>query len=157
MLLHTPVYESSGRLVEDLIHIEGSDNVHHESGLFDECLSVESDGINFQGKYCTVFFGLKHKENDGGSTPLDWDDSDEEEINENMSNFQKPSVGFCLPSTCSAGDLRSAVAQLVAAGHRVINEKNFSIVAMSNEKYCYTLEKIHARSTTFDNPTLIVL
>nr|CAH0101428.1 unnamed protein product [Daphnia galeata] len=151
------MYESSGRLVEDLIHIEGSDNVHHESGLFDECLSVESHGINFQGKYCTVFFGLKHKENDDGSTPLDWDDSEEEEINENMSNFQKPSVGFCLPSTCSAGDLRSAVAQLVAAGHRIINEKNFSIVAMSNEKYCYTLEKIHARSTTFDNPTLIVL
>jgi hypothetical protein len=139
--------------VEDLIHIEGSDNVHHESGLFDECLSVQPDGVPFQGQYCTVFFGLKPQEKENSQRDLN--DSEKEEINENMSNFQKPSVGFCLPSTCSSSDLRSAVAQLV--GHRVIKEKNFSIVAISDEKYCFTREKIHARSTTFDNPTLIVL
>lgn len=149
------MYESSGRLVEDLIHIDGSDNVHHESGLFDECLSVQSDGIPFQGKYCTVFFGLKLQEKGNDVAQSESDHSEEEEINENMSNFQKPSVGFCLPSTCSAGDLRSAVGQLV--GSRVVKENNFSIVAISSEKYCYTQEKIHGRNTTFDNPTLIVL
>jgi hypothetical protein len=141
--------------VEDLIHIDGSDNVHHESGLFDECLSVQSDGVSFQGKYCTVFFGLKLQEKGNDVAQSESDHSEEEEINENMSNFQKPSVGYCLPSTCSAGDLRSAVGQLV--GSRVVKENNFSIVAISSEKYCYTQEKIHGRNTTFDNPTLIVL
>ena len=149
------MYESSGRLVEDLIHIDGSDNVHHESGLFDECLSVQSAGVSFQGKYCTVFFGLKRQELGNDVTRRESDNLEEEEINENMSNFQKPSVGYCLPSTCSAGDLRSAVGQLV--GFRVTKEKNLSIVAISSEKYCYTQDKIHGRDTTFDNPTLIVL
>ena len=136
------MYESSGRILEDLIHIEGSDHVHHESGLFDECLSVLSDW-EIQGQYCTVFFGLKSME--------------EEETNEheeNLYNFQKPSVGFCLPSTCSAIDLKSAVAQHV--GHRTINEKNFSVVAIANENYCYTQQKIDA-SRTFDNVTIAVL
>jgi hypothetical protein len=45
--------------VEDLIYMEGSEILHHEPGLFDECLSVQSDGIPFQGQYCTVFFELK--------------------------------------------------------------------------------------------------
>jgi len=146
------VYESSGRLVEDLIYIEGSDNVHHGSGLFDECLSVESDEVPFQGQYCTVFFGLKQTHPDESVSK---NDAIVEKPNEHISNFQKPSVGFCLPSTCSASDLRSAVAQLV--GSRVIKEKKFSVVAISGENYCYTQEKINASKATFDYLTLAVL
>ena len=148
------VYESSGRLVEDLIYIEGSDNVHHGSGLFDECLSVESDriGVPFQGQYCTVFFGLKRTHEEESVSK---NDAIVEKPNEHISNFQKPSVSFCLPSTCSASDLRSAVAQLV--GSRVIKEKKFSVVAISGENYCYTQEKINASRATFDYLTLAVL
>jgi hypothetical protein len=138
--------------VEDLIYIEGSEHVHHESGLFDECLSVQPDEIPFQGHYCTVFFGLKpsHQEESVRNSGFI-----EDEPYEHISNFQKPSVGFCLPSTCSASDLKSAVSQLV--GFRTIKEKNFSIVAISNENYCYTQEKIHVSRTTFDYPTIVVL
>ena len=151
------MYQSSGKLVKDLIYIEGSDNVHHESGLFDECLSVESNGVPFRGQYCTVFFGLKPVDSEESTRGRrnDTNNFNEAEPMEHISNFQKPSVSFCLPSTCSAGDLRSAVAQLV--GFRVINQNNFSIVAMSSEDYCYTQEKIHASRTTFDYLTLAVL
>lgn len=155
------VYESSGRLVEDLIHIEGSSDVHHEPGLFDGCVSVQPDGIPFKGQYCTVFFGLKEEKSIGDhqtdfTTPSDnVEDFKELAPNESLSNYQTPSVGFCLPSTCSARDLRSAVAHRV--GHRTIKDKNFSIVANSHETYCYTHEKIHANGATFDNLSLGVL
>jgi hypothetical protein len=78
-----------------------------------------------------------------------------EEPVENIYYYQKPSVGFCLPSTCSASDLRSAVSQRV--GHRTIKERNFSIVAIANENYCYTQQKIDSSRTTFDNVTITVL
>ncbi|XP_057379360.1 nose resistant to fluoxetine protein 6-like [Daphnia carinata] len=146
------MYESSGRLIENLIYIEENSDVHHETGLFDGCVSVQSDGIPFQGQYCTVFFGLKQVDSGGISNSVEnWK---EEEPIEKSSNFLKPSVGFCLPSTCSARDLRSAVAQQV--GYRVSNGKNFSIVATSSEDYCYTQEKILANGT-IDNLALIVL
>uniref|UniRef100_A0A0P5Y8E9 Nose resistant to fluoxetine protein n=1 Tax=Daphnia magna TaxID=35525 RepID=A0A0P5Y8E9_9CRUS len=144
------MYESSGKVIENLIHIEGGESVHHESGLFDGCLSVQSDGVSFKGQYCTVFFGLKPVAEEERSL----DDIPDADV-ENVYHDQKPSVGFCLPSTCTASDLRSAVAQQV--GHRVGKGKNFSIVAISSEDNCYTEEKIHNRRTTFDNVTLIVL
>ncbi|XP_046631169.1 nose resistant to fluoxetine protein 6-like isoform X3 [Daphnia pulicaria] len=151
------MYESSGKLVKNLIYAEGSDKVHHGSGLFDECLSVQSEGVPFQGQYCTVFFGLKliDQEESALGHRNDTNSLNEEEPNEHISNFQKPSVSFCLPSTCTAGDLRSAVAQLV--GFRVINQNNYSIVTISSDNYCYTEEKIHASRTTFDILTLAVL
>ncbi|KAI9551728.1 hypothetical protein GHT06_022064 [Daphnia sinensis] len=143
------MYESSGRLVENLIHIEGGNNVHHESGLFDGCLSVQSDRVSFKGQYCTVFFGLEPVVEEESL-----DDIPDSDV-ENIYYYQKPSVGFCLPSTCTASDLRTAVAQQV--GHRVSKGKNFSIVAIASEDYCYTEEKIHNRKTTVDNVTIIVL
>ncbi len=156
------MYESSGRLFEDLIHIEGSDSVHHEPGLFDECLLVQSDRVPFQGQYCTVFFELKPvKEEETNVNHLEniSNTSTDEQLNdepvENNYNYQKPSVGFCLPSTCSAGDLRSAVAQHV--GYRTIKETNFSIVTVANENYCHTQKKIDTSRTTFDNVTIAVL
>ena len=120
------VYESSGRLEQDLLYT-GSGSIHHQLGLFDVCLSI-TDGVSFQGKYCTVFFDLK---------PAPFSASRESEPYEYMSNFRMPSVSFCIPSTCSARDLRSAVAQLLN-GHRVIKGENFSLVAITNENYCYT-------------------
>ena len=154
------VYESSGRLLEDLIYIDGSEIIHHESGLFDECLSVQSDRVPFRGQYCTVFFELKLIDPINGNEGYTSNTSREEEHDgrvehsENVYYYQRPSVGFCLPSTCSAGDLTSAVAQLV--GHRTIKGRRFSIVAIANENYCYTREKIDVGRTTFDSVTLAV-
>ncbi|XP_057379361.1 nose resistant to fluoxetine protein 6-like isoform X1 [Daphnia carinata] len=153
------MYESSGRLVEDLIYIEGSSDVHHEPGLFDACVSVQSDGIPFKGQYCTVFFGLKEEKNIGNQqtdfmTPSS-NVEDSNEPNESLSDYQTPSVGFCLPSTCSASDLRSALVHRV--GHRITKGKKFLIVVNSDETYCYTQEKIDANGATLDNLSLGVL
>ncbi|XP_046631188.1 nose resistant to fluoxetine protein 6-like isoform X2 [Daphnia pulicaria] len=155
------MYESSGRLVEDLIYMEGSEILHHEPGLFDECLSVQSDGIPFQGQYCTVFFGLKLIDQINGNqsyisnTPREEEHNGRVEHLEHLYFYQRPSVGFCLPSTCSACDLTSAVSQHV--GHRTIKGTNYSIVAIANENHCYTQEKINISRTTFDNVTIAVM
>lgn len=155
------MYESSGRLVEDLIYMEGSEILHHEPGLFDECLSVQSDGIPFQGQYCTVFFELKLIDQINGNqsyisnTPREEEHNGRVEHLEHLYFYQRPSVGFCLPSTCSACDLTSAVSQHV--GHRTIKGTNYSIVAIANENHCYTQEKINISRTTFDNVTIAVM
>jgi uncharacterized protein (DUF39 family) len=65
-----------------------------------------------------------------------------------------PSVGFCLPSTCTADDLNSAVTKLL--GSRVIKGRNFSVVALANENDCYTEKKVQA-SSKFDNITVTIL
>ncbi|KAI9551729.1 hypothetical protein GHT06_022065 [Daphnia sinensis] len=135
------MYESSGRLIEHLLYIDGSENVHIESGLFDDCVSVRSDAIAFQGQYCTVFFGLKPVTN--------------EQTKENIYDSQKPAAGFCLPSSCRAKDLRSSISQRV--GYRVIKGANFSITVLASENNCYTQEKININSTTFDTVTRVVL
>ena len=134
--------------------------MHHESGLFDECLSVESDEFDsrvpFQGQYCTVFFKLKPvKEETTNVNQENISNTSTDEPVENHYTYQKPTVGFCLPSTCTADDLRSAVAQHV--GYRTIQETNFSIVTVANENYCYTQKKIDTNRTTFDNVTIAVL
>ncbi|XP_046631179.1 nose resistant to fluoxetine protein 6-like isoform X4 [Daphnia pulicaria] len=144
------MYKSSGRLVENLIYIEGDENEHHESGLFDECLTVQSDGVSFQGKYCTVFFGLHAVEN----TSNQENKFNAEKEKETIYSNQMPSVGFCLPSTCTADDLNSAVTKLL--GSRVIKGRNFSVVALANENDCYTEKKVQA-SSKFDNITVTIL
>ncbi len=144
------MYKSSARLVENLIYIAGDENEHHESGLFDECLTVQSDGVSFQGKYCTVFFGLQAVEDKSNQEH----NFNAEKEKETVHNNQMPSVSFCLPSTCSADDLNSAVAQLL--GSRVIKGRNFSVIAIANENDCYTEEKVQANSR-FDNITVTIL
>ena len=142
------MYESSGSLTDKIVET-GSGNVHHDMGLFDQCLAAvdprrESDmSVAFQAKYCTVFFD-DYQEMDMPVSNLE-DDSvaalnesvvrlfNEGEPVENVSNFVKSSVSFCIPSTCSARELRSAVARRV---------RDFSLVAITNEDYCYTQEKI---------------
>ncbi|XP_057379363.1 nose resistant to fluoxetine protein 6-like isoform X1 [Daphnia carinata] len=148
------MYESSGRLVEHLLYIAGSENVHIESGLFDDCISVRSDPIAFHGQYCTVFFGLKPVTNDQSVDDHETTSSDDYWTSqENVYDSAKPAVGFCLPSSCTAKDLRSAISQRV--GYRVTKGANFSITVLASENNCYTQEKIN--STTFDTFTRIVL
>ena len=151
------MYESSGSLTDKIIET-GSGNVHHHMGLFDQCLTAvdprrESDfTITFKGKYCTIFFD-DHQEqsfdNDSGASAFNNESitnlSNEAEPVEHVSNFVKPSVSFCIPSSCSARDLRSAVAQRV---------RDWSLVAITSEDYCYTQDKIRANSG-FDTGAIV--
>lgn len=157
------MYESSGRLAEQLFNTD-SQNVHHSTGLFDECLSIQPEDEPFQGQYCTVFFeneSVREHENDHdyhsqailetGKTAV----CKEGEPKEHKSNFLMPSVGFCLPSTCSASDLRSAVAQLV--GQQLINKTNFTMVVITNENYCYSQNKINTNTIRDDKLAMTVM
>ena len=154
------MYESSGSLTDKIVET-GSGNVHHDMGLFDQCLAAvdprrESDfTITFQGKYCTVFFDDDHhiaidtaQLDDGSGTAFNESIarlSNEAEPVENVSNFVKPSVSFCIPSSCSARHLRSAVAQRV---------RDWSLVASTSEDFCYTKDKIRTDST-FDTGAIV--
>jgi hypothetical protein len=140
--------------VENLIHT-GSDYVHHDLGLFDECISVQPHNVPFQVQYCTVFFDLtlvSNRLNNEKANPSTFEFvtiAKEGEPKNHLSNFLMPSISFCLPSTCSARDLRSTVAQRI--GYRLVQKRNFSLVAISSENYCYTQTKLSANSIQFDN------
>ena len=126
------MYESSGMLTDKLVESD-SGNVYHDMGLFDECLAAvdpirDKDIISsFEAKYCTIFF---HQQQ-GEMT------SNEGEPVDNMSNFVIPSVAFCIPSTCSARELRSAMASRV---------RHLSLVSITSEDYCYTRDKIRSQN-----------
>lgn len=144
LCLHFLVYESSGRLSFDLLST-GSANVHREVGLFDDCLQVSGDDDSeFVGQYCSVFFKIER--------------IDPEEVDESLapamrlkhpktgdptelhSNFKNPGASFCLPSSCSAVDLRTAIAQQI--GFEVLNGTH-SVVTLADDNYCYSKAKKH--------------
>ena len=95
-----------------------------------------------------MFFDLKPTKNSIS-------ESKEAEPDDTVTSFRMPSVSFCIPSTCSASDLRSAVAQRV--GYRVVNGINHTIVTISSEEYCHTKLKINVNNITTDNVALITL
>ena len=120
------MYESSGSLTDKLID-SVTGNVRHEMGLFDECIAVNT--ASFQAKYCTVFFDSHQT-----MTPNKNNDS---VLLENMSNFVKSSVAFCIPSSCTADELRSAVA------HRLATHRRLSLLSpIASEDFCYTQNRI---------------
>ena len=156
------MYESSGRFEEELI-FTGTGNIYHDSGLFDECISVNPDEVAFQGQYCTVFFGLNRiplrdvvdrYRNVSSLASDEIRHSKDGEPNENYSAFKMPSISFCLPSTCNATQLRWAVTQLIE--HHFIDKMNASLVAITNEEYCYTQDSINI-SKKLDSLTIAVL
>ena len=132
------MYESSGRLSLKLLQT-ASGNQRHETGLFDECLlsidpeNNENDSsIPFQAQYCTLFFHPKKNL----SSPIN-----EAEPIEDMSPFIKSTASFCLPSSCSALDLRKAVAQ---SSQPRIGRSASSFIVSTNHNYCYTQSSISA-------------
>lgn len=169
------VFESTGKLPEAW---HGSGNLHG-LGLFDECLSVGYWAeMPFHGQYCTAFFDSalvmpweswkrlvqprKIQRIMRCSETIGWGFCKAWELLYNGPRLKEPKVRssdlnsknlmaleYCIPSWCSAQDLRSSVAQLV--GSRVIGNTTYdgnfyytSMVTINDENYCYTTEKIHA-------------
>ena len=159
------MYESTGQFPEGYV---GGGNVH-AVGLFDECLSiravpdVQPSSTLFTGQYCTVYFHVEpvsadeiHSLNDPNQRAENWlllyqiyqqlfNESlplKTPKIRETDPNTPfLPSVGLCLPSSCSAEDVRSACAQQV--GSSTIR-CNHSVVTITDANYCYTKEKVDA-------------
>ena len=138
-------------------------NNKHAFGLFDECLAIRAENretsSSFRGRYCTVYFrptravlanatGLQSPRNPSNnwiSIIQDWDlfrvvravaQTADSAYDDHVASR---SSSFCLPSSCTAADVRRAVADLVgdfgiADGH---NETFVSILTATDEKQCY--------------------
>ena len=136
------MYESSGSLTDKLIETN-SRNLYYDMGLFGECLAAidpirDTDIIgSFNAKYCTVFFHPKPTVASGGEERGIFTTNEGEPLND-TSNFVYPSVAFCIPSTCNARELRSAVANRV---------RHLSLVSVTSEDFCYSAEKNETNRT----------
>ena len=164
------VFESIAQIPES--DYSGS---YHARGLFDECIEAKASWNNteFSGQYCTVFFRTEKV------LPEELDETNpatENKRNSWMSIFQflpwvyngpilkEPkardtdyysrqllSMDYCIPSSCSAEDFRSSIAQLI--GSKTIDNITYdgviyynSMVTLTDERYCYTQEKTEAAS-----------
>lgn len=141
------MYESSGKLPEFIP--DPSDITHHQTGWYDQCISIQPEGIRFEGQYCSILMDVKSNKNPKGIS--------------RAKRLKRPStifhiiddkklytVGMCLPSTCSDYDLRTAIVQGIAT------EPNTSIIVRTGEKYCSTRSKI-TKQSTLDGPAILVL
>lgn len=144
--------ESSADLPAGII---GNENYHAE-GLFDECLDIRSVADRFSGQYCTIFFKTAPVDS---SEIIDGDQDAFKSAS--MTNilrqalgfedtirvkpkpidrdpwalwFNYPSLGLCLPSSCSASDLGESFANLI--GQYII--ANQSIVVIADEEFCFS-------------------
>lgn len=164
------VFESTGQLPPGLF---GAGNVHAD-GLFDECQAVRAPVFN--GKYCSVYFKpeLVDQSEIIPPPPPSYEEQgrgnfitifqilgilgqlsgagrvEPKLAGINSGTYILPSISFCLPSSCSSGDLGQAVAQLV--GSYVIG--NYSIATVTDEQYCFT---DHVDPPSFDGPDITVM
>ena len=171
------VYEATGKLP-----VIGLDNVlkewkndHRSSpGLFESCLAASSAFA----QYCTVFFQSEQVDRNEWTNindehrpaQLGWLYIHELGKNATPSgaklkqykwkkeaNFYKggypPHIGLCLPSSCSARDVGSAVAQLM--DRRPIDSMEMlsprAVIPVADENYCYTNEKLDERTAQLDS------
>ena len=134
-------------------------NARYEMGLFDQCLSIraqtDDDGHDFAGQFCTVFLNveplLPHElgsvvQHQGKKRLAQPRMRELHRLTNPVNKTTKDAaIGFCLPSSCSHLDLRSAVAQRV--GTTVFGpDGNMSIVTITADSYCYTREKLKEQS-----------
>lgn len=133
-------------------------------GLFDLCLAVESP-YHFHGQYCSVFFKEEHPTISKTESRV-MNKSRVVQIKGDGNTYTLPRVGFCIPSSCSPLDFRSAVAKMIA--HSIDDLKNYSensqqtsynnshpnLVVIADENYCYTKEKIAESTAKFDELTI---
>ena len=134
-------------------------------GLFDQCLAVRAENektlTNFRGKYCTVYFRPVQAVLENSATILQ---SGHETIVDDLlkiievssqlkavrtvaqvadteytDSAVSRSSGYCLPSSCSAADVRQAVADLVGVfGLADEYDGTFvSIQTVTDESQCY--------------------
>jgi hypothetical protein len=171
-LFHS-VKESSGKVP---LGLYGAGNVHAD-GLFDECLAVRAP--DFDGQYCTAYFKAAPVNESEILLSSGWSSSASGDVEGRSANlvtilqllgflspnagrvepkvatadvitYVFPSISFCLPSSCSADDLGQAVAELV--GSYII--ANYSIVTVTDERYCF---KENKDPPSFDGPDITVM
>ena len=115
------------------------------SGLYDQCLSIQSERI--AGQYCTVFLNLEPVP---AELLLDGHNSSSPELKNpveksletprhyyDFASLKDVVVSFCLPASCNVSDLRSAVAQRFGR-YAVGPGRNLSVVTAADANFCST-------------------
>lgn len=168
------MYESTAKYPEALF---GGGNLH-AVGLFDECLAVRApEPYNFAGRYCTVYIEPRimkegsEKEARQMRPTLPNENSRASWINvlefiqlllsrnETMEPILErarpgilafPSMGFCIPSSCSPEDLGTAVSELIGS----VSLNNTAIVTITDDHLCFSDED---PLPTFDGPEIAMM
>jgi len=159
------VYESTAKFPEGLF--KGPAPNTHAVGLFDECKAVRAEEHDFVGRYCSVYVGLRQLNDSTSETPPSNAKRDERGYLINMGRYLRlimslinggaddeiepvvedakpgawynPSMSFCVPSSCTAFDLRTAVAELIGSFALSVpgEEEKYSLVTYLDDRLCF--------------------
>ena len=151
------MYESTAKFPEGLFQRPLPNT--HAVGLFDECKAVRAEEHDFVGRYCNVNVGLRQLDNSTTSTLSFVNISDEQYMPLIMSlinggtddeiepivdmarptTLGYPSMSFCVPSSCTAFDLRTAVAELIGSFALSVpgEEEKYSLVTYLDDRLCF--------------------
>jgi len=157
------VYLSTAKLTNGVTHtlmstLSTKDQSYFEMGLFDQCLAVRAvtDTTEFRGKYCSVYFQVKPIGLLQATASLTADEIRVEDVPRPASTYDPIRLhnaglfGFCIPSSCSAQDLRSALAnQLGTNGSTSIH----SILISTDDNHCHT----DTKERSMDAPSVIMM
>jgi len=129
------VEESSGKLADSFY-------MNNAIGVFDQCLtiSVNNSGVApFRGRYCSVYFKTELVDK-SWVAGADWRvDAKESDGYFGLISPLSKGVGLCVPSACSAGDVRHAIARLVGIFPLPGPQGNTSsVVTITDDRYCYS-------------------
>ena len=163
------MFLASGRLPLDksTIHLfAGVKETRYESGLFDQCLSSGNSQKNIKGRYCSVFIRARPVNSFLESRSKNHRKLFTEKLVSNVSraavsmeipnpeSFFDPMkkadiiVGLCLPSSCSAQDVRHSVANQIGRNYFTLSlsmgksdvgnqSKPYSFVTATHEMFCH--------------------
>lgn len=166
------MFQASGTLPrhgsKDYILISDKE-IRYELGLFDQCISSGSQTEEIKGQYCSIFikaqplqkpYSLEDFNINGKSeTGLELK-TPRMSVAKRQKNYHTPVnqadvvVGLCLPSSCSAQDVRNAVAQMIGRNtfhlvrktHESDDANNqkllYSLLSSTHDDFCYTKSKI---------------
>lgn len=168
--------ESSGKLPDGLFDVAYPFNLLHSIGSFDECLGLEVDvpRTKFKGKHCDVSFTLVPfneiedeqnqldiQQRDNWFTILEFIGLSLKRINNSndqsdgfyFSSFL-PGNSLCVPDSCSALDLRNAIAHSIGTFAVPVGNETVAFQTITDERFCFTKDQ---EPKPFDSADITVL
>ena len=174
--------QSSGKLPYDgsiaKLLVTSAKETRYEAGLFDQCISSGSPIGEIKGKYCSVYISPQPLHPDLNEEDFTFDEKSPSgallKVPRTAEAARKPNpfaltnpadliIGLCLPSSCSAQDVRNAVAQRIGRttfqfsnkqqgvdGSEVGNNTTlYSFITITHDRLCHTELNIREESGFF--------
>lgn len=139
------MFTSSGKLHDGFIHSLISSSRIGQSyldfGLFDQCLDARISE-ELPAKYCSVFFRVvSHDVSASPSVEIREENFERPTSTYDPSRIHDGVVALCVPSSCSAKDVRSAVTQHLAkqaASFVIPHSGSYFLKVYTDDDYCHT-------------------